>query len=143
MKKIALVLAMALVFWMFLPCFAQADLDEIIKDNRTLLSVLEIQNAGMDKLIIFLFQYTPENSAGFLKLAGHKALLDKEKNLISKANKLLDEIERDKKDIDAKMTEFQQNILKIWKIHSEVLDYLNEKYNFLLREFEKGQKIPV
>ncbi|OGZ33646.1 MAG: hypothetical protein A2Y98_01800 [Candidatus Portnoybacteria bacterium RBG_19FT_COMBO_36_7] len=150
MKKIALVFLSGLVFVMILAFQGQAEFEGKMKNIRMILSFLEAQNVTMNNMINFIMEALPQNSVAFVESVAIKILLEEEQVLISKSQKLLDEIEQNKekgesgmKYFNTKTAELRANMAKIMNIHIKVIDSLDEKFDYLLKESAKGKETPV
>lgn len=164
MKKIALVLTTGLIFWLISPIYILGNSDGLIKETRNLLSMFEIQNKKLVEMLDFILVIKGQSPETYVECAACQMLMEEEQVLISQSQKLIFEIEKItkqtedskkegilsaeekekiKKEIDSKMEEVRQKIGKISVIHLKVMNFLNEKFDFLLKDSKKVKNMPV
>jgi len=164
MKKMALILTIGLIFWLMSPAVISADFEGTIKETKNLLSMFGIQNLNLVKMLDFISGIKGQSPEIYVECAACKILMEEEKLLISQSQNLLFEIEKIikqakdakkegafnaeekekiKKEIQSKMDEISQKIAKISAIHLKVMEYLSEKFDFLLKDSEKVKSTPV
>jgi len=164
MKKMALVLTTLLILWLIWPIHIFNSFERTIAETRNLLSVFEIENVKIVRMLDFVLGIKDQSAETYIECVAGKILMEEEQVLISQSQKLIFEIEeitkqtndskkeealsakekeKIKKEIGLKMDEISQKIDKISAIHLKMIDFLNEKFEFILKESEKKKSTPI